>query len=90
MGWSTGGYCAALLHLREPTRFGAAASIEGYYTPEPGGGTGNLAQLLTQYPTLAHESSPTWLIEHRPPARVHLLAHRRARTATKSLDDGWR
>jgi len=25
-GWSTGGYCAALLHLREPARFGAAAS----------------------------------------------------------------
>jgi len=73
MGWSTGGYCAALLHLREPARFGAAASVEGYYTPEPGGGTGNLAKLLKKYPKLALESSPTWLIEHRPPARVHLL-----------------
>jgi dienelactone hydrolase len=58
MGWSTGGYCAALLHLREPARFGAAASIEGYFTPAPGGGTGNLAQLLKMNPTLAHESSP--------------------------------
>ena len=37
MGWSTGGYCAALLHLREPTRFGAAASVEGYYAPSPAG-----------------------------------------------------
>ena len=73
MGWSTGGYCAALLHLREPTRFGAAASVEGYFTPEPGGGTGNLAQLLTKHPSLARESSPTWLIEHSPPARTHLL-----------------
>jgi enterochelin esterase-like enzyme len=73
MGWSTGGYCAALLHLREPSRFGAGASVEGYYKPGPDPSTGNLGQLLKQYPTLAHESSPTWLIEHRPPARVHLL-----------------
>jgi len=73
MGWSTGGYCAAMLHLREPARFGAAASIEGYYTPGPDPSTGNLGQLLKRYPTLAQESSPTWLIEHRPPARVHLL-----------------
>jgi enterochelin esterase-like enzyme len=73
MGWSTGGYCAALLHLREPTRFGAAASVEGYYTAEPDPSTGNLGQLLRQYPTLAHDSSPTWLIEHQPPPSVHLL-----------------
>ena len=73
MGWSTGGYCAALLHLREPARFGAAASVEGYYYPEPGGGTGNLAQLMKQYPALINEYSPTWLLQHRPPARVHLL-----------------
>lgn len=73
MGWSTGGYCAALLHLREPGRFGAAASVEGYFTPGPDPSTGNLGQLLKKYPTLAHESSPTWLLENRPPARVHLL-----------------
>ena len=73
MGWSTGGYCAALLHLREPRRFGAAASVEGYFTPGPDPSTGNLGQLLKKYPTLAHESSPTWLLENRPPARVHLL-----------------
>lgn len=73
MGWSTGGYCAALLHLREPAHFGAAASVEGYYAPEPGGGSGNLRQLLRTHPTLANESSPTWLIQHRPPARIQLL-----------------
>ena len=73
MGWSTGGYCAALLHLRDPERFGAAASVEGYFTPGPDASTGNLGQLLMQYPTLAQESSPTWLIEHRPPRSVHLL-----------------
>jgi len=73
MGWSTGGYCAALLHLRAPERFGAAASFEGYFTPEPDSTTGNLGQLLKKYPALAQESSPTWLTEHRPPPRVHLL-----------------
>ena len=73
MGWSTGGYCAAKLHLSEPTRFGAAASVEGYFNPEPDTNTGNLAQLLNQYPALAHQSSPTWLIENTPPSRVHLL-----------------
>jgi len=73
MGWSTGGYCAALLHLREPARFGAGASVEGYFNPAPDGTSGNLRQLLKTYPNLYDESSPTWLIEHRPPARVHLL-----------------
>jgi hypothetical protein len=73
MGWSTGGYCAALLHLREPARFGAAASVEGYFNPAPDTFTGNLRQLLKTYPDLYHEGSAPWLIEHRPPARVHLL-----------------
>ena len=73
MGWSTGGYCAAKLHLAEPARFGAAASVQGYFKPEPDTNTGNLAQFLNQYPTLAHQSSPTWLVENKPPARVHLL-----------------
>jgi enterochelin esterase-like enzyme len=73
MGWSTGGYCAALLHLRAPERFGAAASVEGYFNPEPDSTTGNLAQLLKKYPTFAHESSPTWLIQNRAPKSLHLL-----------------
>lgn len=73
VGWSTGGYCAALLHLRNPERFGAAASVEGYFTPDPSGSTGNLRQLLEQNETLAQESSPQWLIEHRRPKTVHLL-----------------
>ncbi len=73
IGWSTGGYCAALLHLRNPERFGAAASVEGYFTPAPDRNTGNLAQLLNQYPNLAHESTPEWLILNHPPRQVHLL-----------------
>ena len=73
MGWSTGGYCAASLHVRDSTHFGAGASVEGYFTPMPDSTTGNLAQLLKAYPTFAQESSPTWLLAHRPPTRVHLL-----------------
>ncbi len=73
MGWSTGGYCAALLHLRAPDRFGAAASVEGYFTPAPDRHTGDLGRLLKANLPLAHESSPQWLIEHRPPRSVHLL-----------------
>ncbi len=73
MGWSTGGYCPALLHLRAPDRFGAGASVEGYFNPEPDSTTGNLAQLLKQDAAFAHESSPTWLVLNRPPPSVHLL-----------------
>ena len=73
MGWSTGGYCAAMLHLRGPSRFGAGASIEGYFNPAPDSFTGNLTQLLKASPTLYHQSSPMWLVENRPPVRVHLL-----------------
>lgn len=73
MGWSTGGYCAALLHLRDPGRFGAAASVEGYFTPEPDSTTGNLGWLLRHDLPLAHLSSPQWLIEHRPPHPTRLL-----------------
>ena len=73
MGWSTGGYCAALLHLRDPGRFAAAASVEGYFSPEPDSTTGDLGPRLSQDPRLAHEYNPTWLIEHRPPLVTHLL-----------------
>jgi hypothetical protein len=58
MGWCTGGYCAALLHLRDPERLGAAASVQGYFAGGPQVSTGNLGQLLQQYPALAQECSP--------------------------------
>jgi pimeloyl-ACP methyl ester carboxylesterase len=73
MGWSTGGYCAAMLHLRDPARFGAAASVEGYFTPEPDSTTGDLGRLLKQSPRLAHETSALWLIENRARRSTHLL-----------------
>lgn len=73
MGWSTGGYCAAMLHLRDPGRFGTAASVEGYFRPEPDSTTGNLKQLLRHDHTLADRTSAAWWVEHRPPHPIQLL-----------------
>ena len=73
MGWSTGGYCAAKLHLRDPHQFVAAASIEGYFAPELDRTTGNLATIFKNQIRLAEQNSPTWLVEHHPPQATHLL-----------------
>ena len=35
VGYSTGGWCATMLALRHPTQFAVAASIAGYYKPQP-------------------------------------------------------
>jgi enterochelin esterase-like enzyme len=37
-GYSEGGFCAADLGLRHPTRYGVAASMSGYFQPLPIGG----------------------------------------------------
>ena len=34
VGYSTGGWCSAMLALRHPMQFNAAASIAGYYSPQ--------------------------------------------------------
>jgi len=73
MGWSTGGYCAAKLHLRSPGQFAAAASVEGYFEPEPDQTTADLAQVLRADPVLARENTLSWVIRHHPPAHTHLL-----------------
>lgn len=80
MGWSTGGYCAAKLHLRSPQQFAAAASVEGYYAPEPDQTTADLAQVLKADPALAQANTLSWVITHHPPAHTHLLV-------CTSLDD---
>ena len=73
MGWSTGGYCAAKLHLRDPSGFVAAASFEGYFTPELDRSTGNLQAVFHNSIRLANDNSPLWLVEHRPPPAAHIL-----------------
>lgn len=73
LGWSTGGYCAAKLHLLDPGQFAAAAPIEGYFSAEPDRTTGNLAQVLHANPALAQRSNLSWVIIHHPPRHTHLL-----------------
>lgn len=73
LGWSTGGYCAAKLHLLSPGQFAAAASVEGYFAAEPDRTTGTLAQVLRANPRLAQQSTLGWVVTHHPPARTHLL-----------------
>lgn len=65
MGYSTGGFCAAKLHLRRPATFGAAASLEGYFRPELDGTTGDLARLYSMDSALAQKNSPERLVEGR-------------------------
>ncbi|BEL08458.1 alpha/beta hydrolase-fold protein [Actinoplanes sichuanensis] len=43
-GYSTGGFCAVNLALRHPDRFGAAASLAGYFRPLIDRSTGDLYQ----------------------------------------------
>ncbi len=58
-GYSEGGFCAANLALRHPTRYGAAASMSGYFQPLPIDGVdpfnGNASARLA--------NDPTWLAE---------------------------
>lgn len=68
MGYSTGGFCATKLQLREATTYAAAGSLEGYFRPELDGTTGNLAELYAASPTLAQLNSPEELI--KDPARA--------------------
>ncbi len=65
MGYSTGGFCAAKLQLREPGTFAAAAVLEGYFRPELDGTTGDLARLYAADPALARANSPEQLVVGR-------------------------
>ncbi|HET9648871.1 MAG TPA: alpha/beta hydrolase-fold protein [Microlunatus sp.] len=70
MGMSTGGFCAAKLLLRNPTLFGAAVSIGGYFTAETDSTTGDLFGGSAQ---LRRENSPSWLIKQAGARQTNLL-----------------
>jgi enterochelin esterase-like enzyme len=53
-GFSSGGYCAANLALRQPGRFGAAAVIDGYFRAQDG----PAAAALGRRPALLAANSP--------------------------------
>lgn len=76
LGYSTGGFCATKLHLREPQTFAAAAAVEGYFAPELDGTTGNLADLYAGNPHLAVANTPEQLVRGRTgaaAAATHVL-----------------
>ncbi|WP_375426422.1 alpha/beta hydrolase [uncultured Friedmanniella sp.] len=61
MGWSTGGFCAAKLVLRDADHFGAAVGLGGYYDSETDPTTG---KLFGDSLWRREENSPLWLIRH--------------------------
>jgi len=69
-GWSTGGFCAAKLMLRQPAQWHAAAAIGGYFDAEIDPSTGNLFGGSAQ---LRRENSPIWLIRQPQDRNAHLL-----------------
>jgi hypothetical protein len=71
MGYSTGGYCAAKFVLHQPQWYGSAVVMGGYFEAVQDSTTGNLwggSQALRDL------NSPLWLVTHRPPPAIDLLA----------------
>jgi hypothetical protein len=69
-GWSTGGFCAAKLLLRNRADFNAAASIGGYFDAETDPSTGNLFGGSAQ---LRRQNAPIWLIRQPGNLDANLL-----------------
>lgn len=70
MGWSTGGFCAAKLALRQRHLFNAAVGFGGYYNAETDRTTGDLFHGNKQ---LELENSPLWLVQQNRAVRSNLL-----------------
>lgn len=68
MGWSTGGFCALKVALKNPDSFGSAVSFGGYAEPYA---TSEVAPLFAKDPALRAANSPLALYEqhrdHGPP-----------------------
>lgn len=71
MGFSTGGYCAAKLALRQPGWFHSAVVLSGYFDALKDHTTGDLWGGDRQR---RNDNSPLWLITHRPTPTFDLLA----------------
>ncbi len=70
MGYSTGGFCALDIVLRQPDRYAAAVSLSGYDQPYLDRTTGNLFGTSA---LARHLNDPLWRVEHLPPPKVSLL-----------------
>lgn len=84
MGYSTGGFCAANLAINYPDRFGAAASLSGYYKAITDMTTGDLYKGNEE---VRRANSPIVTID-RPrarPLRMYLFAARGEGPAVKDM-----
>ena len=82
LGFSTGGFCAAKLLLRDRNLFSAAVSIGGYFEAETDHTTGDLFKGSAR---LRQENSPLWLIKQPPQQQTNLLI-----VASKLDTDTWK
>ncbi|MDI3418437.1 alpha/beta hydrolase [Streptomyces luteolus] len=71
IGNSTGGYCALKIALKHPDRFAAGAGLSANYRAPIDDTTGDLFQGDRR---VEQESDLMWLLDHRPPPKVSLLA----------------
>jgi enterochelin esterase-like enzyme len=86
LGTSTGGFCAANLALRHPDRYGAAASLSGYFTAITDRTTGDLYH---GDQALRDQNSPLWRVRNLPlPALpIHLSVAADDRGGYRQLTD---
>lgn len=84
LGYSTGGFCAANLAMRHPDRFGAAASLSGYYTAITDMTTGDLYKGDA---AVRRANSPLHMIgqPRERPLRMYLFAARGEGPAVRDL-----
>lgn len=81
MGWSTGGFCAAKVLLKNPTSYSAAVSFGGYYDPVVDSTTGNLFHGMRHF---KQSNSPAFLYQKRGLGNDHLLV-----VASRSDSETW-
>ncbi|GAA3640973.1 alpha/beta hydrolase [Microlunatus ginsengisoli] len=81
MGFSTGGFCAAKVMLRNRNEFSAAVSVGGYFDAETDPTTGELFGGSQQ---LRNENSPIWLVGQAPTTKTNLLI-----VVSKQDSDSW-
>jgi enterochelin esterase-like enzyme len=70
-GYSTGGFCTAKLVLKFPEIFGSGAIMSGYYSTGVDATTGSI---FGGSRAVMNANDPVWLVTHRTPPPVNLLA----------------
>ena len=70
MGYSSGGYCAINLAMRQPSLYHSAVSIAGYDRPYQDSQTGNL---FGNDEPLRDLNTPIWRATHLPPPDISIL-----------------